>query len=92
MPKSLSNRQSLEKALLKLATEYVAKPSGLLLEFELFLEHQGISTKKLDKERSKRNFYPSFLDTPRWKIRGFRNEKEMKDFENRPDFPGWDAL
>ena len=36
--------------------------------------------------------YPSLLTTPRWEIRGFRSEAEMRTFEARSDFPGWDAL
>jgi len=29
---------------------------------------------------------------PEWKRAGFKSEQAMKDFQNRTDFPGWDAL
>jgi hypothetical protein len=96
MPKSLSNRQALEKALLDIATEYLAKPSGLLYEFEQFLMQQGITTKKYEKKRDKTIEFPPGqwrYELPKaWEVRGFKSEKEMKEFEARPDFPGWTEL
>lgn len=29
---------------------------------------------------------------PRWKVLGFGSEQALLDFENRPDFPGWEML
>jgi len=88
MPKSFSNREALEKALLDLATEFLAKPSGLLYELEQFLELQGISSKRYQNKRERTIEFSG----QRWEILGFSSEQEMKDFENRSDFPGWDAL
>ncbi len=36
--------------------------------------------------------YPSMLTRPKWELRGFDTEAEMRAFENRTDFPGWEAL
>lgn len=84
MPKSLSNRNALVQDLQKLVVEYQSKPSSLLSELEHFLKVNGI--------RGTAKEYQSFLTEPKWKIRGFKSEAEMKAFEQRTDFPGWDAL
>jgi hypothetical protein len=79
MPKSLSNREALVSELRNLVTRYQSKPSTLLAELEEFLDTKGRKPWKPTRE-------------PTWKVMGFNSKKEMQDFENRTDFPGWDAL
>lgn len=38
------------------------------------------------------NTYRSSISEPAWKTMGFTSKAAMKKFEDRTDFPGWDAL
>lgn len=84
MPKSLSNRAALVLDLQKLALEYQSKPSTLLDELERFMKVNDILPKENKAWTYKRE--------PSWKVMGFKSKADMKAFEDRPDFPGWDAL
>jgi hypothetical protein len=82
--RSLSNREDLVRDLQNIALAYQSKPSSLLVEFEHFLQVNGLSPDKKKPWKPTRE--------PAWKVQGFKSKKAMQDFENRTDFPGWDEL
>jgi hypothetical protein len=95
MPKSPSSRALLVNELRQLVIRYREHaPSTLLAELELFLDSQGIGLgqhrRDIEKQKKKKKTYASF-DT-KWKRLGFDSKADLEAFENRSDFPGWDAL
>lgn len=54
----------------------------MLEGLEDFIRKQGIQAKKSWTPKRE----------PTWKVMGFKSKAAMTAFENRTDFPGWDAL
>lgn len=95
MPRSPSNHALLVADLQALVLRYrEGKFSTLLADLEEFLNSKGIGVgqHRREIEKAKEKPYVPPKRDPVWKIMGFKNEREMKEFEARPDFPGWDAL
>lgn len=78
MSKSPSNRALLIEDLRAIAIRYREKPSTLFAEFESFLDSQGIG---IGQHRRKIE-----------KAKERDTDLLRQIFEERADFPGWDAL
>lgn len=79
MPKSPSNRSLLVEDLRTLVILYRRKPSTLLVDLENFLDSKGIGVGQHRREIEK--------------VKTQKDRDLLKElFEERPDFPGWDAL